>query len=226
MDMPIGGDQGDSWNIDLPDISRDLNGELIELPDGREGLLVGNPDCSKDYFHKQGDNEFGCEGDCGLVSCGDVLNQFGVKVSENDVVRHAMDNGFCKVVPGSPEMSGGTSVMDQVEVLKSFGVPAHVELGGSLEGIADRICDGHGVIIEVNAGELWDDAAYYDSGEPNHAVTVTNAVFNAETGKVEGVYIDDSGAGQYHRFLPVGHPALEGWLQNGASSVVTDLGHE
>jgi hypothetical protein len=226
MDVPGSGDFGDEAGFDLPEVNRELKGELFELPDGREALLVGDPECSKDYFHRQGDNEFGCKGDCGLVSCGDVLNQFGQQVSENDVVRFALENGYCQIVPGSPEMSGGTSLLDQVEVLKSFGVPAHLEIGGSLEGVADRIADGHGVIIEVNAGELWDDPAYYDGGDANHAITITNVAFDPATGEVEGVFVDDSGAGQFHHFLPADHAALRGWIANGAPSVVTDMGHQ
>lgn len=200
-------------------------GRLVELPNGHEGLLFGDPEACKDYNHKQGQNEFGYQGTCGLTSSAEVLNEFGIPMTENDVVRYAVEHGLCEVTPGSPESSGGTTVADQAQILTDIGVPSHIETGHSLEELAAEIRDGHGVIIEVNAGELWGEPAYYDTGGPNHAITVTGVAVNPDTGMVEGVYINDSGTGDSGRFVPAEHAALQGWLSNGSLSVVTDLTH-
>jgi hypothetical protein len=68
---------------------------------------------------------------CGLVSCENVLRQFGVEVSEADVVRHAVQKGICNLAE-DPAKSGGTSADRRVEILRDFGVSAHLELGGDV----------------------------------------------------------------------------------------------
>jgi hypothetical protein len=197
----------------------------VKLSDGQEVLQLGNTDASKSYFHKQGQNDLGYQGTCGLVSCGDVANQFGVKVNENDVVHYAVDHGLANVVKGSPAESGGTTMAEQATVLDGLGVSAHIEIGDSLEGLGRQLEEGHGVIIEVNAGALWNNSAYYDTGAPNHAVTVTGVASDPDTGKAVGIWVNDSGAGQYERYVSADDSAIQNWKANGEPSVVTDLEH-
>ena len=112
------------------------------LTDGREVLVIGDTDRYGDFNHKQGDNELGFKQDCGLVSSQEVLNQFDIPVTENDVVNHAVDNNQCAVVPGDASQSGGTSADGQAHVLSDYGVPAHVENNGNLDDLATNIQDG------------------------------------------------------------------------------------
>jgi Ca2+-binding RTX toxin-like protein len=63
-------------------------------------------------------------------------------------------------------------------------------------GIANLVRSGRGVIIAVNAGKLWEDAAYTGNGSVNHAVTLTGAVYDATTGALAGFYLTDSGRGK------------------------------
>jgi hypothetical protein len=196
----------------------------VDLPDGETALQLGDVDASKDYFHKQGDNDLGYQGDCGLVSSGDVANQFGVNVSENYVVHYAVDNGLC-TTSGSPTQRGATTVLDQEKVLDGLGVPSHIESGNTLEGLGRELEEGHGAIIEVNAGELWDNPDFYGSGKINHAVTVTGVAADPVTGQAMGIWIDDSGTGQYSRYVDADNAGVQGWLHSGSLSVVTDGEH-
>ena len=50
------------------------------LPDGREVIVIGDPQGDARFNHLQGDNNEGFLGTCGCVSCEDVLGQFGVTV--------------------------------------------------------------------------------------------------------------------------------------------------
>jgi len=196
----------------------------VNIPDGEAVLELGNADGSKNYFHKQGNNDLGYQGDCGLVSVGDVANQFGVHVSENDVVHYAADNGLC-TTSGSSDQLGGTTLVDQEKVLNGLGVSSHIEEGNTLEGLGRELEDGHGAIIEVNAGELWNNPTYYDSGNINHAVTVTGVAVDPVSGQAKGIWIDDSGTGQYDRYVQSDNTAVQGWLQNGSPSIVTNEEH-
>lgn len=199
--------------------------KTVQLSNGTQVVQLGDVDASKAYFHKQGQNDYGYQGTCGLVSVGDVINQFGNPVSENDVVHYAVDHKLCTVVAGKPAASGGTTMVDQSKILTGMGTPAHIEVGDSLEGLGRELEEGHGVILAVNAGELWNRSSYYDNGAPNHAVTLTGVAADPNTGKTVGVWINDSGAGNYQRFLPADHPAIKNWQENGEPAVVTDQEH-
>ncbi|HLJ57631.1 MAG TPA: C39 family peptidase [Chthonomonadaceae bacterium] len=194
------------------------------LPDGREVLITGDTDGYRDFNHQQGDNDLGFQQDCGLVSSQDVLNQFGVDVNENDVVHHAVDNNECQVVPGDNANSGGTTADWQANVLSDYGVPAHVENGGSMDDLANNIQDGHGVIIEVNAGVLWDDPNSYGDGQSNHAITVTGVVRDPSTSEITGFVVNDSGDGKGEKYVDAA-TMQQMWVDTGGQSVVTDVTH-
>lgn len=49
------------------------------------------------------------------------------------------------------------------------------------------------LIVAINTGILWGDAAYVGSGGVNHVVTVTGAVYSENDGTLMGFYIADSG---------------------------------
>ena len=226
---PVGGDvPGPQAPPDLPpdvpglppDLLVDVPFQLDVLPDGREAVVFGDVAGLADLNHKQGDNPYGFEGTCGLCSCQDILNQFGVEVTEADVVRHAVANGEC-YVSDDPAASGGTTEDGQAQILGDYGLPAHVEHGSSLEDLAMDIEQGRGVIIEANAGVLWNDAAYYENGQANHAVVVTGVARDPMTGAVEGFFINDSGTGESAKYVDAATMGVA-WLDAGATSVVTD----
>jgi hypothetical protein len=108
---------------------------------GREVVIVGDPEGYADFNHRQGDNSYGFQGDCGLVSCQDVLLQYGIDVQEEDIVNFAVQQGLCET-GSSADMNGGTSSEQRAEILNDYGIPAHVEGNGTLEGLADHIEQG------------------------------------------------------------------------------------
>ncbi len=209
--------QGDA----APDADVDVPQHLEVLPDGREGLVSGDVEGLADLNHQQGDNPYGFQGTCGLCSCEHILNQFGIDVTEADVVEHAVANGEC-YVSDDPTQSGGTSVENQAQILNDYGIPAHVEQAGSLEDLAADIEQGSGVIIEANAGVLWNDVNYYGHGEANHAVAVTGVARDPATGEIQGFFIDDSGTGNSGQFVDAA-TMTDAFLAAGGASVVTDV---
>jgi hypothetical protein len=215
---------GDS-TVDSPPILGDrridVPYQLDVLPDGREALVIGDVEELAEFNHLQGDNPYGFLGTCGLCSCQDVLCQFGITVSEADVVRHAVENGQCNI-SDDPAECGGTTAVNRLEILADYGVPAHLEMGGSLEGLALDLEEGRGVIIGANAGVLWNDPAYYEFGQSNHAVTVTGVARDPETSEIQGFFINDSGTGESAHFID-SSVMTQAWLGAGGVSVVTDV---
>lgn len=220
---------GHGGDVGTPDtmaaaLGVDVPAHLDTLPDGQLSVMFGDVSHYSDFNHLQGDNPYGFKEDCGLVSCQDVLNQFGVPVKEGDVVSHAINDGECYVDSSSASNSGGTTVGDQAQILTDYGVPAHAEAGQSLDDLAADVEQGHGVIIEVNAGVLWDDPNSYENGASNHAITVTGVARDPMTGQIQGFYINDSGDGKSAEFVP-DSVMNKAWLDTGGQCVVTDAVH-
>jgi hypothetical protein len=208
--------------IDLTSALRiDVPTQVDVLPDGHSSIRYGDVHQDAAYNHFQGDNPYHFNEDCGLVSCQDVLNQFGIPVHEGDVVTHATTHGECEIDPDSAFDSGQSTSGDQARILTDFGVPAHVETGRSLDDLAANVEEGHGAIVEVNAGVLWNKPEAYEYGAANHAVTVTGVARDPGTGEVQGLYINDSGDGQSAVFVPAA-VMQQAWLDAGGQCVVTD----
>jgi len=191
------------------------------LPDGRPSVTIGGVRGYAAFNHLQGDNpERGC-GDCGIVSCADVLNQFGVRLTEADAFRHAMRHHELHVVPGRPDQSGWTLPAEQAAILTDYAVPAHAEKAQSVEGLALAVQLGHGVIAMVNAGVLWSDPGALGHGQANHAVAITGIARDRYDGALLGLYINDSGTGQSGQFVSA-HLMTTAFEHEGGFCVVTD----
>jgi hypothetical protein len=204
--------------------SEEVPSYLDVLPEsGREVVVVGDVDGCREFNHLQGDNPYGFQGTCGLVSCEDVLRQFGVDVTEAEVVRHAVEDGLCNVTD-SPQSCGGTTVSSQAQILSDGGVPAHAVTDATLGDLSGWVAEGRGVIIEVNAGELWNDVSAYENGYANHAVVVTGEALDPQSGAVLGYYVNDSGRGfpgDSGRFVSV-DLMEKAWVDAGGTAVVSD----
>lgn len=197
---------------------------LDVLPDNTEVLVTGDVDRFRDCNHKQGMNELGFQSTCGLVSCEDVLRQFGFDVNEVGIVNYAARTGLCDVSHPAP-LCGGTTEYSQAELLSEMGLPAHAEFGNSQEQLAQYVEEGRGIIVEVNAGELWGSHEYYGFGEANHAIVVTGLARDPTTGEIEGFYINDSGRGypsDSGRFVD-SELMRHAWENAGGSCVITDV---
>ena len=191
------------------------------LSDGSEIIVIGDVAAFAEYNHKQGDNDQNCKGDCGLVSTADVLNQFGIHVTENDVVHHAAERGECNVIATNPEDRGGSSVEQIAQIMGDYGIAAHVETKDDMNSLIAHLQQGHSVIIGVNAGYLWNDPQYLGDGSPNHALTVTGMACDPQTGQVTGFFVNDSGDGNASKFIPNAQ-MQQMWVTPGGYCVATD----
>ncbi len=176
-------------NLILLDFAKPEKG----LVDGEPALVYGYPKANElDYT--QGDAVPDFWGTCALTSIANLLTQAARPTTESDVVNRAIQYGWAVIDPDLPPyVRGGSNYIDQQALLDSYGVRNDLIVGYNEEGVANLIRSGRGVIIAVNAGMLWDDAAYADGGGVNHVVTVTGAVYGEADGELLGFYIADSG---------------------------------
>jgi Peptidase_C39 like family len=210
---------------ELNDIPLEVPVSFDTFPDKNiEVIRYGYVEEFKLLNHKQG-NVDGFQGTCGIVSCENILKKFNIDdISEESLVNFSKENKLCQISNES-SISGATTVFNQRDILNLHDIPAHVELHNNYEILAGYVEQGKGIIIEVNAGVLWDDASAYEYGQANHAIVVTGYGRNKETGMIEGFYINDSGRGyatDSGRFIST-DILDDAFLEAGGLSVITDI---
>ncbi len=188
---------------------------------GQDVLIVGDPEEYADFNHAQGERT-GYLGTCGLVSCQDILLQFGRDVSEIEVVDYAIKHGLC-YTKGDPDKRGGTNILQQVQILMDYGIPAHYEVWATLSELSFYLQQGCGVIVAVNSEILWSDNIKFSLGEVDHSIVVTGVKLDSTNGAVEGFYINDSGKNET-KFIDANMMRAT-WENIGGLIVVTDIGH-
>jgi hypothetical protein len=223
-DGQVTGMSDGSFDPDEMGADADAPARLNTLPDGRPSLVLGDVPGYAAFNHLQGDNPEHFGSDCGLVSVQDVLLQFGAHVNEGDVVTHALERGECYVSPAAADQSGGTLPSQDARILTEYGVPSRIESGQTLAQLAAQVEHGHGVIIGVNCGVLWQVPESVGDGSVNHAVTATGVALDPETGDIQGFYVNDSGNGKSAEFVTAVIMRVA-WQDTGGWSVVTDGVH-
>lgn len=176
------------------------------MADGVDILVYGYPKAFElDYM--QGNAVAGYQGTCALTAIANLSTQASQALSEAQVVQRAIDNQWAVTDPAvSDYQRGGSNYLGQQALLDSYGIRNGIVMGYNEEAIANLLKGGRGVILGVNAGRLWDDAAYLDHGGVNHVVTVTGVACDAGNGAINGFYIADSGRGRVSdmtRYIPI-----------------------
>nr|WP_231395160.1 MULTISPECIES: calcium-binding protein [unclassified Herbaspirillum] len=178
-------------NLTLMDASKPER----ETINGTQMLTYGSP---RFYLldYSQGDEVPGYKGTCSETSVANVCIMADQSVTEGDVVRKAIANGWCNTSSPDEGTRGSSNQTSQVAMLQSFGLRAENRNGFDIQRMAELVKDGRGVMLSVNAGKLWGVPEYIEGGQINHKVTVTGVACDASTGEVAGFYIADSGRGQ------------------------------
>ena len=112
----------------------------------------------------------------------------GVSESENSIVKNATQWGLCS-------RSGGTnaSFSQLSEILSRYGIETERSSTLTPEGLAKVVENGHGTIISVDSGILWNEPSMKIFPSVDHAITVTSVARNPSSGKIEGFFVCDSG---------------------------------
>ncbi len=176
-------------HLNLLDFSKPEKG----LIDGRAVLVFGYPKANElDYM--QGDAIPEYQGTCALTSIANLLTQARLPTTEGEVVQRAIDHEWAVTDTAATRYErGGSNFAQQQALLDSFGMRNRLLPGYDEVTLANMIRSGRGVIVGLNCGKLWDDAAYLDDGGVNHVVTLTGVAYNDDDGSLRGFYIADSG---------------------------------
>ena len=144
----------------------------------------------------QGDNQQKIDGDCGVVSCENLLIEDGLLGPssnaqtaynlETEVLAYALKKGFC-------DSDGENYNSDQVNILKGFGLAAQT-VNTTLQTIGQDIKAGYGVLASVASDILW--GTHSDNDQIDHEITITGVAYSASSPtQIDGFYICDSGEG-------------------------------
>jgi len=171
----------------------------------------GNPDYDASFWSLQ-DTPFTCAVVCQKM----ILHQFGVDVSEAQLVYDAATNGWLT--------QNGTSPLDAARLLEYYGVGTHTNFSGDLESLVSELAQGRKVIVSVDSGEIWrTDWFFEDWINPNgadHAIVLTGIDMSDPSNPK--VYINDpgspDGAGKAYPL----HEFLDAWQDSGGFYVATN----
>jgi hypothetical protein len=141
---------------------------LQALRDAREAQIAGTPWVNQFFWDFQ-DLSYNCT--AAVQYC--ILQAFGIEATEAEVTQLALEQGWLT--------ESGGSFSDLGKVLEYYGVETHSNVNGTIEDVIAELCQGHAVIVPVDAGELWADTFLERLWEwmedvlgiPDHVVWIT-----------------------------------------------------
>lgn len=147
-----------------------------------------------------------------------ILNQFGIPVSENQLVREAIGEHIYN--PGH-----GTDPANVGRLLEDHGLAVHRYSDANVINLAVELGQGHKVIVGVESGSLWHTNnileeiwSYFGFGKADHAVIVSG--INTQNWPHATVVVTDPGTGDVAREYPL-DDFLAAWRGSHFSMVST-----
>lgn len=104
---------------------------------------------------------------CAIRSQELILKDFGIDISQEDLIQQAIDHGWYE--PGQ-----GTSPLDVGKLLELNGVPVNQYENGNIFSLVNELAQGHKVIVGVDSDELWYGESDWVDNAANHALLVSN----------------------------------------------------
>jgi hypothetical protein len=164
MGMDEFGDSMDAVFDDFMDSLPPL-GDMFNPWESADDSVIGTPEQDAGFWHQQGTNFT-----CAVVSQEMILNQFGIDVSESQLVYDATSNGWLT--------EQGTSTADFANLLESYGIDTHTNFNAGISDIMTELSQGHKVMVSVDSGEMWGQDSlfsdFFDGGMgADHALVIT-----------------------------------------------------
>ncbi len=204
----------------------DVSGEVNDRNSGEEGSISENINQSTmEASSYPGDfNPIQQQYDdtCAIKSQQLILNDFGISVSEEQLVRQAEQ--FDLYTPGS-----GTSPRDVGKLLELNGVQYTQYENATVYDLTAALAQGQKVIIGVDSDELWDKGLlsqygnkitdYFGGESADHALIVAG-IDTTDPDHVQ-VILTDPGTGEESACYPM-EQFLDAWHDSGNFMVATD----
>lgn len=188
------------------------NGSTIEIEqaDTIHGLPAQNIEFDPSVYQFYDDT-------CAIQSQHLILQQYGIDVSQEELIEIAKENGWYAEGYGTPmEMVG--------KLLEYYDVDVHGSQGNNIFNISNELAQGHQIIVGVDAYELvypeetkdW-DAIYGE--QANHALVVVG-VDTSDPNNVQ-VIVTDPGTGNRQMAYPADQ-FIDAWKDSDCFMVTTD----
>lgn len=201
-------------NVEFPsfeyDDSQPNDGINIEEADTIHGQPAQNIEFDPNVYQYYDDT-------CAIQSQHIVLQQFGIDVTQEELIQIAKDNGWYAEGYGTPrEMVG--------KLLEYYGIDIHGSEGNNIFNLSNELAQGHQVIVAVDAYELvfpeetqdW-DTMYGE--QPNHALVVVG-IDTTDPDNVQ-VIVTDPGNGNRQMAYPADQ-FIDAWKDSDCFMVTTD----
>ena len=160
---------------------------------------------------------------CAIKSQQLILEDFGIDVSENQLIQTAHANGWYD--------GGGTNPQDVGNLLNLAGIPVTKQDGANVFTLVNELAQGHKVIVGVDADELWYNNSisekwmnwvndFFGPQGGNHALIVAG-IDTSDPNNIQ-VIVKDPGSGDDGKPYPLDQ-FIDAWADTHCHMVSTDL---
>lgn len=160
------------------------------------------------------------EDTCAIKSQQLILNEFGINVTEDQLVQYSAEQGWYQ---GD---GTGTQMQDVGNLLETASIPCTRQADANVFNLVSELSQGHKVIVGVDADELWGNrftqwlADFFMGDTPNHALIVAG-IDTTDPDHVK-VIVTDPGNGDYHKSYPLDQ-FMDAWADSSHYMVATDI---
>lgn len=155
---------------------------------------------------------------CAIKSQQLILNEFGIPVTEDQLVQYSIERGWYN--------GNGTQMPDVGKLIADAGIPCTQHTGANRYDLTNELIQGHKVIVGVDSGELWDNRILgflkdiFMGDTPDHALIVAG-IDNTDP-QNPMVILTDPGTGQPAQPYPLDQ-FMDAWSDSGYFMVTTDV---
>lgn len=173
------------------------------------GTIIGNP--VNPFQQSYNDT-------CAIKSQQLILNEFGIAVTEDQLVEYSAQRGWYN--------GNGTQMSDVGKLIAEAGIPCTQKSNATKFDLITELSCGHKVIVAVDSDELWDGGLntwfedIFTGDTPDHALIVAG-IDNTDP-KNPMVILTDPGTGQPAQPYPLDQ-FMDAWKDSGNYMVSTDI---
>lgn len=156
---------------------------------------------------------------CAIKSQQIILNEFGLDVTEDQLVKVALEKGWYT------RDGSGTTFENVGNLLEYAGIDVTRQVDANVFSLVSELSQGHKVIVGVDSGELWRGKIqgwfkdFFIGDTPDHAIVVAG-IDTSDPNNVM-VIVDDPGTGDYHKAYPLGE-FMDAWSDSQCYMVATN----
>lgn len=158
---------------------------------------------------------------CAIKSQQIILQEYGINVTEDELARMALENGWYN--------EGGTLPADVGNLIQAAGIPVSRVDGANIYDLAEQLANGHKIIVGVDANELWKDGLggiwewlrdLFVGEQANHALIVAG-IDNTDPDNPM-VLLTDPGTGEVCKPYPLDQ-FMDAWSDSNHFMMSTEI---